>query len=183
MKATDRHKERVSDLCNSPMDGEDDVFDGEIETFDGETSDTVRTMLPLAAGAIAELTANQLKKKEEDEAKKKLESGDAAVAKRAYDAADKQATMAEAEATGEADVNGPKHRAATALRTAANVARQKLAYYQAPAMPGMPGAPPQGYQPGQYGPQPSSIFTTKNVLIGAGVLGGIGLVVLLARRK
>ena len=167
--ATERHRARVQALINTPIEGE----------VMGETSDEVKTYLPLAAGLISEVTASQLKKKEEEEKKKKLESGEAFQAQKAATEAQKKAAMAQADAITEADPNGPKHRAAAALALEAQAAQQKAMYHQMQSMtPGSQPMLPAGYVP----PQPS-IFTTRNVLIGAGVLGGVAVLALLLRRK
>jgi hypothetical protein len=170
--ATERHRARVQALINTPIEG---------EVMGEETSDQVKTYLPLAAGLISEVTASQLKKKEDEEKKKKLESGEAFLAQKAATEAQKKAAMAQADAITEADPNGPKHRAAAALALEAQAAQQKAMYHQMQSMATTPGAQPM--LPAGYVPPQPSIFTSRNVLIGAGVLGGVAILALLLRRK
>lgn len=171
MKATDRHKMRVAELTSSPMDGDgsDDVFYGEF------TSGDMGTVAALAQVA-SEIASKELKKKEDAAAEQKLKAGEPYKMQQAAQAAQQKAAFAQADALTEADPNGPKHRLAAQLAADAQAAQMK-AMYLASSTPG--GAMvPAGYKP----PAPS-IFTPKNVAIGLGVLGLLGVVVYAARRK
>ncbi len=164
MKATDRYKMRRDERRDTT-----DVF--------GEASQDVSTYLPMAANILSEVTASQLKKKEAEEAKKKLESSDAYKAQQDAERARKLANDAAADALTEQSVTGPKHLAAQQAQLAYLAAAQKAAYYGAPQTPA--GGVPQG---GAMVPHGESLFTTRNVLIGAGALGALGLIIFLARR-
>ena len=169
MNAMDRHKARVQEISGAEILG--------------ETSDDVKTYVPLAAGAIAEIAAQQLKNKEQAAAKAKLESGEAFQAQKLADDLNKKAAMASIDASTETDANGPKHRAAAELNLQALAATQKAMYFKQQAMmsqmPGSTAMTPPGYGMPK---QESSIFTTKNILIGVGVLGLLGVVVYAVRK-
>jgi hypothetical protein len=188
MKATDRHKARVQEMIDSPMEGEEsfeqanDIQMYDVDNFAGETSDLVRTLVPAAAGIAAELGANKLKSGEDAKKKKEYEASEAFQANKAAQEAEKRAALAQADAVTEADPLGPKHKAAAELGVQAQAARQKSNYFaqQAAMSAGqMPGGAiaPQGYYP------PPSIFTPKNLMIGGGVLAGLVVLGLLLRRK
>lgn len=170
MKATDRHKQRVADLVNSPMEGDVEVY-GAFESGDVGT-------LAAVANVAAEIAAKEMKKKEDAAAEKKMKEGDAYKMQQAAQQAQQKAAFAQADALTEADPNGPKHRLAAQLAADAQAAQMK-AMYLASTTPGMGG----GLVPAGYKPPAPSVFTTKNVLIGLGVVGALGLVVYAARRK
>ncbi len=169
MKATDRHKQRVADLVNSPMEGD-------VEIYGDFTSGDMGTVAALAQVA-SEIASKELKKKEDAAAEKKMKESEPYKMQQAAQQAQQKAAFAQADALTEADPNGPKHRLAAQLAADAQAAQMK-AMYLASSTPGMGGAMvPAGYKPSQ------SIFTAKNVAIGLGVLGAVGLVVYAARRK
>lgn len=170
MKATDRHKQRVADLCESPMEG-DDVFYGDF------TSADMGTVAALAQVA-SEIASKELKKKEDAATEKKMKEGEPYKMQQAAQQAQQKAAFAQADALTEADPNGPKHRLAAQLAADAQAAQMK-AMYMASSTPGMGG----GLVPAGYKPPAPSVFTAKNVAIGLGVLGAVGLVVYAARRK
>ena len=189
MKATDRHKARVEALLSEPFEGCEQLdgcedLEPTLADIYGATSDTVRTVAPAAAGVISELVANKLKSNEEEDAKKKLEAGDAFQSNKAAQEAEKKAALAEADASTEPDPNGPMHRAAAQSRTLANAARQKSNYFAQQAMAAnpqamMPGGP--GGYPGAYAP-PAKDDTMKYVLIGGGVLAAVAVLALVLRK-
>ena len=203
MKATDRHKARVAEMVSEPMEGEhlldisDEVSTDYAPTADelagaaadvaGATSDNVLKYGSAAGGMLSEFAAGKLKEKEDEEAKKKLESSEGFLANKEATEAGKKAAMAKADALTEADPLGPKHKAAAELAVQAQAAREKASYFQqqsyAAGAPGQmqPGA--SGQYPQSYAPQAPSIFTTKNMLIAGGAVIGVGLLALLLRRK
>lgn len=182
MKATDRHKARVQELCNSPMDGEQ----VEGEEFDGEASQDVATYTPMAAGVLSEVVSKALKSSEDKKAAAAAQNTDAAKAQKAAADATKNAAMAQADAITEADVNGPKHQAAAKLALDAQSAQAKANFYasQAVVVPGTPqGAMAAGGMPGAGHGGKSSTPTWMYVAGGVGAVGLLGVIVLLMRRK
>jgi hypothetical protein len=181
MKATDRHRQRVQDLINTPIQGEpfQDPFAGDY--IEGETSDDVATYLPMAAGLVSELAKTQLKKKEDAERKAKLESGDAFKAQKVAEASQQKAAMAQADAMTENDPNGPKHRAAAQLAIQAQSDQAKSMYYQQQAMMSAAGVP--GSQMMFQPKAKPGLSTAAWVGIAAGGVAALGLLVYFARRK
>lgn len=170
MKATDRHKQRVADLVNSPMEGDIDIY-GDFGSGDVGT-------LAAVANVAAEIAKNELKKKEDAAAEKKMKEGEPYKQAQAAQEAQKKAAFAQADALTEADPNGPKHRLAAQLAADAQAAQMKAMYLASTS-----GAMGGGLVPAGYKPPAPSVFTAKNVAIGLGVLGAVGLVVYAARKK
>lgn len=177
MKAMDRHKARVAQLLESPMEGE--------ELF-GQADDFAKWW-QLGTGAVGEITTSQLRKKEEKEREKKLKSSEAYKAQEAAAEARKRAELAKAEAITEVDPNGPKHRLAAQLELEAQAAERKAAFFaQQAALAAAQAASltPGAMVPAGFGPSPmSNLFTPRNLLIGGGIVAGVVVVALLARRR
>lgn len=176
MRAMDRHKMRVHELLDSePVEGGEHLY--------GVASEDVKTYLPLATGLVTELTATELKKKEAREAEEKLKSSEGYKAQQAAADARKRAEMAKAEAVTESDPNGPKHKAAAQLELEAMAAEQKARYFAslstANVLPGAAGGPSGGYAPGGGG---SDLFSTRNLMIGGAILGGVVVLAMVMRR-
>jgi len=120
----DRHRERVRQVMDAPM-----TTDGINDIEVGATSDDVSKYMPLASNVLTELVSSQLKKSEDESAKKAAANTPAAKAQAQAVAARQAAALAAAKAVGESDPNGPLHQAATAADTAARVAEATAAAY------------------------------------------------------
>lgn len=163
---------------------ERDEADNEPLEYVGAASDDVSKYMPLASGVLSELVTNQLKSNETSQAAAQFAASPAGQAQAAAKDLTLKAQLAQADALGETDLNGPKHKAAADLATQAQSAQAKAAVYGAQTSLTPGATTPTGMTPGGHGQGGGSFFSKYKVplLIGGGV-GILGLIVLIVKRK
>lgn len=143
--------------------------------IDADTTQLITNLVSEGVKTGGSWAAETQRKKQQEAAMK-----DQKEAEKAAKDARKKAYDLKAEAAREDNPSGPKHKEADQADRYATALEERARSYA--SMSGVPpGGMTQGYQPQSGG---SSVFTTKNILIGAGVLaaGIVGIMIFKRRR-